>query len=654
MLSILSNVPNRETRNAELFRDALLQSEPQLEHPDINAVILCNLNLPEREIDLVLIYYDPRPENMQLRTTDGKAIHSFVLIVEVKQHSPDLVRFVGTNVHVRYGNVWHDATDQTISQTYALKKYQQAQYRGSKFRFSTFVQHAIWLARAPRAAFPENPASSSVPVHFEKLEWQGLIDALEINSGFNAVRTLVDDNETLNVNNHTLQSLLDVLIFEVRPTRLDLKRVNYLTQTRFDAEKTVYIKNLGNGLLILRGRGGTGKTFSLIQVGLHLARQGKRTIILTYNHGLIADVSRALRFITAKESNLNPPPIIQTRYAFIQDTFVAKFGNAEEKMVRADYPDVGKREEIRMKRLLESEKGLHANCDFILIDEGQDWSESQRDFIYHVIGSAKVVVADGVDQFVGNDRCNWDQGDIKINRRHSLRSSRRTKGSTCKTVAEIARELGVADWDLEPDPDTYGGRFTVYCEPNGPLAVKRGLKILESDQRDDPSIKAVDNLVCMPSSKMAKGINYAALFDKEIDASSRDSWRGFDDQGRRIFPRRESQLRAILYNSCRGLEGWTTLCLGLDVFFDFQNNHPHVDAAKIESSLRDKEALLFSQENFETTLANEKRMYAVNWLMIPFTRSIDHLVVHLTDDKSELGEILKTVSDKYPGSIEWH
>jgi hypothetical protein len=652
-LSILSNVPNRETRNAELFKDALLQSEPRLEHPDINAFILCNLNLPEREIDLVLLYYDPRPENLQLKTTNDKSIHSFVLIVEVKQHSPDLVRFEGTKVHVRYGKVWKDATDQITDQMYALKSYQEAQYRGRKFHYTTFVQHAIWLARAPRAAFPESPASSRVPVYFQDLEWQRMVDGFEINRSFGAVRTLVDDNESQNADNHSLKSLLDILIFEVRPTRLDLKRVNNLTQTRFDAEKTAYIKNLGNGLLILRGRGGTGKTFALIQVALHLARQGKRTVILTYNHCLIADVNRALIFIARKEPNLNPIPKIQTRYTFIQDTFIQRFGETEEQRVRNGYRDYDKREEARSRQLIVPGKRVQPSYDFVLIDEGQDWSEEQRDVIFQIVGANQVVVADGIDQFVGSDRCNWDRGDISINRRHSLRASRRTKAATCQTVAEIARELGVSDWDLEPDPETYGGRFTVYIEPNGPIALKRGLEILEADQREDPSVKAVDNLVCLPTSTMAKGIDYEGLFDREIELSSRDSWRGFDQEGRRIYPRRESQLRATRYQSCRGMEGWTTLCIGLDAFFDYQWTHPRINAAKFEDSFREIEGLLFSQEKSEKQLAHEKKMYAVNWLMIPLTRSIDHLAVHLTDDKSELGKVLRTVSDQYPGSVEW-
>jgi hypothetical protein len=111
-IRIQSGARNRETRNAELLRDALLTSEPRLDHPDIAAEILCNLPLQGREIDLVLLYHDPRAERLQLQTSTTTPIHSFVLILEVKQHSPDLVRFNGAKVEVRYDRMWSDATGQ--------------------------------------------------------------------------------------------------------------------------------------------------------------------------------------------------------------------------------------------------------------------------------------------------------------------------------------------------------------------------------------------------------------------------------------------------------------------------------------------------------------------------------------------------------------
>ncbi|WP_417249800.1 hypothetical protein [Celeribacter sp.] len=700
-IRIVSDSENQETHNAKRLRDSLLASAPDLDHPDISAEIHSNLCLPGRELDLVLIYHDTRPKELQLKTSDNTPIHSFVLIVEVKQHSPDLIRFVGPKVEVRYDQKWHDATSQCNEQTFALKRYQEHPYQGQRRRSSTFVQRAIWLARADEQNFNGIPAESSIPVHFADLTWQRLVDCFEVNAKYKSIRTLVDHEASESKRYHSLETLHGLLTHKVTPTRLDLRRINSLTQTRFDAEKTTYIQNLGNGLLLLRGRGGTGKTFALVQVALHLARQGKSAIILTYNHGLIADINRSLRFISEQNPNLNPIPRLETRYTFLQSVFTRAFGSVSEAIVRKHVSDISERENIRLWAISKPQDFLASTIpgectpserypcpickakrnginnhldahtvkiwsdvaeysskpssvyDFVLIDEGQDWSEEQRDLFFHLFEPGKVVVADGVDQFVGLDRCNWDRGDIPINRRHRLRSSRRTKAATCQTIAEVARELAVPDWDLEPDPNTHGGRFTVIVEPDAPRAVERGLEIIDADQREQRTLRAVDNLVCLPSSRMTGGKNFAALFDKAIEKSNRDSWRGFDESDRRVYPVRDSQLRAIQYHSCRGMEGWTTLCLGLDLFYDYQTDQPRIDISRIEEHVRKREGFLFSKELLEKALAQEANNFALNWIMIPLTRSIDHLVVHISDEGSPLGRVLRAVSDKHPGSIEW-
>ncbi|MCO6381597.1 hypothetical protein [Oceanicola sp. 502str15] len=37
----------------------------------------------------------------------------------------------------------------------------------------------------------------------------------------------------------------------------------------------------------------------------------------------------------------------------------------------------------------------------------------------------------------------------------------------------------------------------------------------------------------------------------------------------------------------------------------------------------------------------------------PLTRSIDHLIIHLTSRKSRLAKVLTEVSERVPGAIEW-
>ena len=61
----------------------------------------------------------------------------------------------------------------------------------------------------------------------------------------------------------------------------------------------------------------------------------------------------------------------------------------------------------------------------------------------------------------------------------------------------------------------------------------------------------------------------------------------------------------------------------------------------------------YSDAMFAERLEQAEREYAFHWLMIPLTRSIDHLVVHLHDENSKLGQILNAVSVRCLDQIEW-
>src|SRR5205807_900760 len=45
-----------------------------------------------------------------------------------------------------------------------------------------------------------------------------------------------------------------------------------------------------------------------------------------------------------------------------------------------------------------------------------------------------------------------------------------------------------------------------------------------------------------------------------------DAWDGTTDEGKETFPVSYTQHRIVNYRSCRGLEGWTVVCSGLDVY----------------------------------------------------------------------------------------
>ena len=505
--------------------------------------------------------------------------------------------------------------------------------------------------RTPANAIALPVEKSSVPVLYQELNWSELTNNLvgPKDKSKMSIQAFPQD-----AGYHSFDTLSSKLTREVVSSNLDLERINVLTEKkRFRNQK--YIQNLGEQLLVFRGRGGTGKTVTLIQLAIYLARQNRSSLLITYNHGLISDISRLLFLAAQRDPTLKVLPRVQTRYSFIQDTFIREFGeNSERDLVQrimSAGQDLDDLEAARLGQLLNAD-AVATEFEFALVDEGQDWKPEQRDLIYRMFGANRVVVADGIDQFVGKSRCRWDVPEVKLKQTIGLRSSLRTKGATCQIVGEIAKTLGVESWDLKPDPEIYGGRLTVLVEPRARSALNQSLRLIEQDIERSDRIQPSDNLLCLPSSKMSGGYNYGWLFDQAIKKQDRNSWRGFDESDRRQYIYHPSQLKAVLYNSCRGMEGWTTVCLALDAFFDFQIRNPRIDRDELKREL-EAHAGLFANSNIEREYNKRALEYAVNWVMIPLTRSIDHLVIHITDEDSRLAKILKTVSDRNPNAVEW-
>lgn len=668
-----------EHANAEKLKSRLIASEPELEHPKVRLAIIPQVFAKNREIDCVLVFADARPPGDQFVTSQGVPVQSFVACVEIKNQSSDAMRRHGSHLEVLYDGGWHDASAQAEAQVWALKDFQQISYAGKARRNKTFVHSVIWLPRVAPNSITESLSTERTRIYCDDLSWKQLIDGFEVNRAQGKVQTLVSVGQ--DSEHHSYESLIRALTAKVEPTRLDLKRLNELTKNRFDADEQQYVRNLGSGLLMFRGRAGTGKTFALIQMAIYLARQGQSTRIVTYNHGLISDMARAMTIIRDRYEDISPIPEIETRWMLMEQLFRLRYGREPLRILGKLYDDLTDRESVFLHALRHpstflreavpccasnaSAKKCHCTqeqpliwadvCtyrekitppyDFLLVDEGQDWSTEHRDLMYDIFGPGRIIVADGIDQFVNNDRCNWDRGDIPKNRIQPLYTSRRTKAATCDTITDIAHTLQVPNWDVRPDQAVSGGRVTVLVESQPYRAIERVLDLLDADLAAQPNVHPVDSLICLPHAGATPGVNYCNLFESVQEEKGGDYWRGYDWQTRqnREYPSRQTSLRAVLYESCRGMEGWTTACVGLDAFYNYVMAKPNLDIDSLRHGLEADHGMFFKETMLEDTVAAEQRSYALNWLMIALTRSMDHLVIHLTDSESALGNVLRKI-----------
>lgn len=118
-----------------------------------------------------------------------------------------------------------------------------------------------------------------------------------------------------------------------------------------------------------------------------------------------------------------------------------------------------------------------------------------------------------------------------------------------------------------------------------------------------------------------------------------ECWDAVDPENREAFPTSLEQFRIVQYDSCRGLEGWVVVCFALDEFFEHKRNHAEVSASA-------KEDIFFDEVESALT-------YAKKWLMIPLTRAIDTLVIHIADEGSFVGRALRDLHEKFPEDVAW-
>ena len=91
------------------------------------------------------------------------------------------------------------------------------------------------------------------------------------------------------------------------------------------------------------------------------------------------------------------------------------------------------------------------------------------------------------------------------------------------------------------------------------------------------------------------------------------------------------------YDSARGLEAWTVVCISFDQFIKEKQNMPldyyHQDSLYLES----------------TDDIRVKNM--INWLLIPLTRAIDTIVITISDWDSSTAKTIKRIAKNNPDYV---
>ena len=428
--------------------------------------------------------------------------------------------------------------------------------------------------------------------------------------------------------------------------KLTQERLNLLAMK--DAADEV--KNLEEGKLTLfEGRAGTGKTIKLLQTAISLKNHGKRCILLTYNHALISDINRTL-FLSGIYSKSDAPTVqTSTMHSFFLDLFVL-LGVRKDKLIddidayfnNGGYLlDLHELHEYVTQCLSKTEVSYLKDSsdivdwDYILIDEAQDWLEEEKDIVYLIYGPERIVVADGVDQFMRSEnKIDWLRGVGTVNDIHSDVCLRQ-KPNLVRFVNGFASLCGI-NWQVIENNKYNGGRVIV---------VDQYTTTLHSEIINDGAkakAESYDVLFLVPPQdvKDNKFIKYD-LYQR----SGVHLFDGTNSENREYFTLDNSKCRLYQYESCRGLEGWTVVCYDFDLLIEYKQDF-------YKSKIQSGEIKPYLGSSELSTI----KMMTYLWALMPLTRPIDTLVITLRDPNSEVGQLLRQMHDDrrhFDGIIEW-
>lgn len=593
-----------------------------------------------QDIDLLVFFADYRDEKHALISSSGMHVQSFCASIEVKNHSSDSVYFEGAKCIVTYKGQDHDVTNQSEQQKYSVRNYIKKNHRRGS---SPYISNLIWLWQVPNSILPKNQNN----ILSSESTWIDFIDSIALLAGNNSNKKI----STFSARNY-LNEIVTIFSRKLEPSKIDRKKLEAMTKSILDRTQQKYSEKIGEQLLIYRGRGGTGKTVRLIRTAFQAYDEmGLRVILLTYNKALVADLQRLLALLGVKDAIGNGSIAIKTIHGFMHDwltglgvitktqhDFITNY--EEHKKQTIEYIESGtlSTDDIELTRRSLS-KSLA--WDLVLIDESQDWPDTERDLIYKLYGYEKVIIADGVDQFVrGVERIDWREGiDKSKTQIVPLRKSLRLKSSLCKAVGHFAEEIEFSNWNLQPLPESHGGKVIIIT--GNALSESFHRKLSATAKKDGN--KPIDMLFCVPPSWVITNKHDDERYSKVAKKYREwglEVWDAVDPEMRGEYPTSLEQHRIVQYESCRGLEGWIVVNFAFDEFFEYKRSNAEIsDQAKSDMFFDSDESAL---------------EYAKKWIMIPLTRAIDTLVIHITDKESYIGKTLIELQDKYPENIETH
>lgn len=621
-----------------------------------------------------------RPRDQEEYIKKNVYFSNFCFVIELKKHSlKDIQIGALNNILVTYNGKKHDVTYQSERQKYSLVRYFKNIDEVSK---SVWVSNFIWLKNVRSKELLEltNKGEHNILPKEFGIDWLFML-VLSQSKPFEHTQSSNPywGSQSWKSNEIELSNLEKAFeLFEnVKKNVGNISRSHFermtkkiLKDQKF-AEAILDSSDKGGKFVIIQGKAGTGKTVKLLNIACDLClNYQKRCLILTYNFTLVADIRRTLTFAHIPDGVGRESVRIMTLFKFFIDLFEGfgiytgkdvlddkEFFNNYDTYCKtlAEFIKENKKPEMDIEEIMQQNHQL-VGWDYIMIDEAQDWNPFEVDILYSIFGPAKIVISQAPDQKVrASNNPKWvrpkwriDHDFVQTNEKKSFRQ----KANLVSFVNQFADKFNLA-WELEPNEDFVGGKVIITtnfslelhkdlysdCLKNGNKAYEMLFLVAPSKIISDGEKEITFKRNQHDENSVTKTIKqrHCSLVD-EFEGNI-DFWDGTNKELRRDYPVKVDQHRLIQYESCRGLEGWTVVCIEMDELVKYLSNKYKEDTDNLELELESPE--------------EKKNRFVYMWSLIPLTRAIDTLVITIKDKDSDFAKKLYELYQENSEFIEW-
>lgn len=601
-------------------------------------------------------------------------INNFCIVVEIKGHRAEGVSKEGSNIFVKYGDKIKNVTEQSERQKYSLLNFFRSQTT-----YSPIILNFIWFNNMSAESLSNlvdnrkdnNYISSDFNLSdiFSKCLLQHFPRSFFDNESKQYKKAASFDcffgrNNELDLDAHT--KFFDLFTKNKEGmgslTRSKLERLN---KKLFKSQ--AYADDLGKKLIIFSGKAGTGKTSKLLNAAFDLAQNhDSRCLILTYNHALVSDIKRLIALQGISDDIGANTVHINTLHKFFRDVLEGfEIGTKKnedgireiENFLHDDtyYKLLDELVELIDEGLIDDKEIQDLMCanyqtidfEYVLVDECQDWDEREKIVLYKLFGQQHVILAEGFDQLVRTTKkCNWVYGmrpkrDFnKTNENKSLRQ----KKSLVRFVNSYAEKVGL-NWTLEAKEEMDGGKIIIKV---GEYSESLHAKLLNDLYKHENV--PYDMLFFTPPKNVSKKVDergFSTSYFNKIEYFTKIGvalWDGttYQFRNKSNYPVNPEQHRIFQFDSCRGLEGWTVVCLDFDEFVKYKME-TFVEE-KVESGMDELALETFEEKRDRNTFL---------WSLIPLTRPIDTLVITIAKSNSKIYNVMKEIYNENSDVVEW-